>query len=646
MTKFFSSAALIGLALSAAVSASAAGLDVQGFDGFVSRISCPAPIETVTATPAFKTPEVAVPTTKQNAAPAVFTRLCAGDMDVFYAYRAEMTGNGELESAIITKNLNGDFVSKQEFEYTEKEAWPLVCSNYIAADPQGNEWTYVGHMKYEYDDLGRVTAAENVDETAIYSCVRYEYIYDTDLPLYNTQICYTMNYDMEWENYQMGTYEFDSNGNTIQECFYSWDFESEDWMPAYKKAAEYNEVGWQTFYANWLWDAQNGEWTGYDEWSDNVSYRWEYNQAGDVTVEYGYVWENGAWSNYQKKINEYNTSGLRTRFDWLYWNRAEQDWTGLDTWGKWASMKYNQYELFEYDEFGRMVAEDVFTQNDSGEYRNNYRFVNEYTELEEGGLETTKYSGNVLSDEYKPYNKVIERTNHFDEETFYGSYNLTNDNWVMNQEVETTFDDYGFYIGSESYVNNGGVRRKQSKELNTYADDFNPLLGYFTPACVEHWVATGAGEGEWKKKDQVDYLWGPRDVMISAISYDFLMSDGCRTQGFDMEFDFAASTAEIIYWPDVNKTTAFYENKTLSATGYVNFQYYNGVDEWDKEYSYIRTYIYTPRGETGVETTSAAVPNVVEVARYDATGASITSAQKGFNIIRYSDGTSRKVMVK
>lgn len=53
-----------------------------------------------------------------------------------------------------------------------------------------------------------------------------------------------------------------------------------------------------------------------------------------------------------------------------------------------------------------------------------------------------------------------------------------------------------------------------------------------------------------------------------------------------------------------------------------------------------------PEVELGIQETTTANANATEVARYNIKGQRLTDAEKGINIIKYSDGTVRKVMVK
>lgn len=81
--------------------------------------------------------------------------------------------------------------------------------------------------------------------------------------------------------------------------------------------------------------------------------------------------------------------------------------------------------------------------------------------------------------------------------------------------------------------------------------------------------------------------------------------------------------------------------------------------EYETIYNYV-AYVTTSEGETfygemrtfstsadpdGIEEVVAS-KDAVEVARYDVQGRQITKPQKGINIIRYSDGSTRKVMVR
>ena len=102
--------------------------------------------------------------------------------------------------------------------------------------------------------------------------------------------------------------------------------------------------------------------------------------------------------------------------------------------------------------------------------------------------------------------------------------------------------------------------------------------------------------------------------------------------------------------------------QTVEAEGYVMEASLTGLD-FNSEYCYV-AFVKTSEGETfygeqrtfttgedptgidGIRNDSANGSDVHEVARYNMQGLRITSPERGLNIVRMSDGTVRKVMVK
>ena len=96
--------------------------------------------------------------------------------------------------------------------------------------------------------------------------------------------------------------------------------------------------------------------------------------------------------------------------------------------------------------------------------------------------------------------------------------------------------------------------------------------------------------------------------------------------------------------------------KKVLASGVMMTATLEGL-EYNKTYSYV-AFVTTEKGETfygeiqnftdfddGIDDVKAA-EEVIEVARYDIQGRKIAGPQKGINVIRYSDGSTRKVLVK
>ena len=99
--------------------------------------------------------------------------------------------------------------------------------------------------------------------------------------------------------------------------------------------------------------------------------------------------------------------------------------------------------------------------------------------------------------------------------------------------------------------------------------------------------------------------------------------------------------------------------KTVLASGNVMTATLEDL-EYETTYCYV-AFVTTSEGETffgetqffktnvdpdGIGGVKAAEEEVTEIARYDLNGRKLDKPQKGLNIIRYSDGTTRKVLIK
>lgn len=550
---------------------------------------------------------------------------------------------GEQMDSVVGLYLTGDLMSKQTFEFTENGR-PLVCRNYVPT-PDRTAFQYSGHYKYEYDNQGRIISAENVEVNYPGSCQRIEYSYSGNSHSYNVQIAYLMDEQGEWTPFQKGEYNFDANGNTIEETYYLWTEDANDWIPVKKSTASYNEMSRLTSFFPYIWDEDTSDWVG-DTYSYNSAQRFEYTQNGNDALIANYEWLNGEWIEYFNTVFSYNDASLLIKKERLYWNREKQDWTGAESWGPWGDIQYNEYETYEYDDYGRCIIDDVFTSK-SGEYVNYYRITNTYTELENGEIEKVYMSGAVNTEGvYAPYSKNVQHFNKFGSETYYCSYRIANGEWIPQQEEIRYMDEYNWFLGGDYYNYFNGERKPSSKERFIYPNNFDPTLGYETPIEGRHWVGGGSEEDDgWRLKHVDCFTWGPRDVMIGFINYDYLQSDGNKTSGWEIEYDFTANTSDIFMWPDVNKGNAYYENKTIKSVNYSNYLYWDSNDEWQPEYSYEFQYFYSPRISTGINSLES--DNcVVEVARYDLMGRRLAQPIEGINIVQYSDGTSKKELIK
>ncbi|MBD5356910.1 MAG: hypothetical protein HDR88_07910 [Bacteroides sp.] len=635
-TKFGLAVVAVGMVFS---SASAEMIGNIEFPGFVKHIEKPIPSKESNARDLPQSPIEALKKATRKA-PSRFVGWNA-ENPFMPSFVAKSADDGEKMDSVVGIRLDGSLMSKQVFSFTETGR-PLESLNYLPT-PDGTAFQYAGHYAYEYDGLGRLISAEQTDVDYPNRSQRIEYGYSGDAELYNLQIAYIMDSEGDWMPYQKGEYTFDANYNTTEEVYYSWGEDVSAWLPAKKTVATYDEMNRVTSYFPYTWDSETNDW-GYMSGSAD-GHRYEYTQNGSYALKADYEWRNNQWIEFYRIVDTYNDAALMVKREHLYWNREKQDWSGAETWGRWDREYFNSYEIYDYDEYGRNTQTNTFT-SESGEYVNSYRITTSYGNLENEETEKIAMNGSVKADgTYTPSMKVVQHFNKFGSETYYAAYRDNQGEWAQQSEEIRYMDEYNWFLGGDYYVFVNGERKPDSKERFIYPDDFDPTLGYQTPIEGRQWLGTGIGDtADWKLRTVNNFTWGPRDVMIGYVNYDYMQSDGNKTTGWEMEYDFAANAANIFMWP-TNNNQVYYENKTLKSIHYDNPQYWNGNDEWMPEYSYTFTYFYSPRTNTGIE--AAELPNgVVETERYDLMGRPLTEPTTGINIVRYSDGSSRKVMVK
>ena len=85
----------------------------------------------------------------------------------------------------------------------------------------------------------------------------------------------------------------------------------------------------------------------------------------------------------------------------------------------------------------------------------------------------------------------------------------------------------------------------------------------------------------------------------------------------------------------------------ISADGrYISGYAYYATDWFDDSPAYYVTYIIDTKGGAGVDEISAGAVDATPVAIYTLDGKRVNEMTKGINIIRMSDGTTRKVIRK
>jgi len=170
--------------------------------------------------------------------------------------------------------------------------------------------------------------------------------------------------------------------------------------------------------------------------------------------------------------------------------------------------------------------------------------------------------------------------------------------------------------------------------------------------------------GEWVGLDPTNtsyfeptvHTYAKIDVQNNTASvkgYAMRGSDNVASQGFKYWKSAAGARAQ-----SGNKVSVPADAKTVEASGQVMTAELTGLD-YESSYSYV-AFMTTTEGQTfygevqsfqtGVDTSGIDSPTTAEeayeVARYDVKGRRISTPQRGLNILRLSDGSVRKVMVK
>ena len=221
--------------------------------------------------------------------------------------------------------------------------------------------------------------------------------------------------------------------------------------------------------------------------------------------------------------------------------------------------------------------------------------------------------------------------------------------WRRTDWTEDFASNFGtayLYKGTmEGYIRNLNIDKlwkyRPYYESNAGNRHYGDWVG-IDPTNISYFVPTVHTYSMINLIDNLAEIWG----------YVMRGTDNITSQGF-------------MYWSTGSASSRRNANgipsdaKTILASGNVMTATLENLD-YDTEYCYL-AFVTTSEGETfygepqtfrtgegdpdGIESLKAA-DEVTEVARYDIEGRKIDKPQKGINIIRYSDGTTRKVLVK
>lgn len=549
----------------------------------------------------------------------------------------EASAKQQMDS-VVRKSTIGNNISKQIFTYNN-QGEPLRADNFIA-DGNGG-WILYNFYNYEYDNLNRIIMREMISSDNPYENVRYEYFYDNSTPYYTSQIIYC--YDWESEEmipFQKGEYVYDNEGRALEQSFFNWNNEEGIWNITGRETVSFDNLGRQTSYFQYSLEYTTGELVG----ENGETYIYVGDTETDAEVD-GYLWENGDWLKYLRHIYTYE-DGLLMKNEFLYWNRSNQDWSGNDTFGPFEILQNNVCNLYTYDEERRLIRTVGAQLNEEGEYVDTYEDNYTYTALENGRTEIELLQSFMWQGPYiSPFKREIRHINSFGAECYYKnfSYMYGEEPRATSEEIRD-IDDNNIYHGGVFYGftnDEANTRYGQSKEEFLYAADWNGLT--YTPCTGKHWTGTGyESDDTWQETTMDEFVWHD-DIMIGQSHSQWMDGTPFKESQWETSFNYDRSAEDIIAWASSLDVYGADEYQLISFEQYYDFDYDGSWDTEGYAASYRDEYYYSAFDTSSV----AAVPNpeAVEIARFDLMGHRIAEPTKGINIVRYSDGTSRKVFV-
>lgn len=551
-------------------------------------------------------------------------------------YKVSEVKAQEKMDSVVRTSVDGEPVSLQTFTYTDTGKY-LRANNFILNNK--GSWELYSYYNYEYDAADRLIMSEEINVTDEFQNQRYEYGYNGNSDNYAWDIYYSPNYETgEMEPLQKGEYQYDNEGRPIDQTFFYWDSYTNEWIIFGRETVSFDDLGRQTSYYTYV---QNDSYTGL------VGDRGEeYIYVGDTDTDAevdGFVWENDAWLKYERHIYTYE-DGRLLKNEFLYWNRAAQDWSGNDTYGMYDNLFLNEYTVYTYDESGRLTSMKAYSMNSAGTYINSSIDSYTYADLENGHIERVREQQVMWQGPYlSMIKKEIQHFNAFGAETYYKNYS-----WLSGQERATDeqirdIDDNNCYHGGVFYGftdDEANTRYGQSKEEFGYPADWDHVNE--TPSYGMHWRGTGNDtDDSWVETTRDEFVW--HDIyLIGNTHYEWENGEPHAQASYLFDYDYTVLAEDIWAWPMTRERTPYKLlicRQNYDADG-------DGIWDTDGYYmSYIDTYYYSMVDQSNVKNIISQ-NSEIETDRFDLSGRRLSAPVKGVNIVKYSDGSVRKVLVK
>ena len=547
----------------------------------------------------------------------------------------------KLDSLVTYNGDKTDPVAKQAFVYNAA-GLPSVCYNYVPDHITGKKWIDAVQYRYTFDSKNRLIEAVSLTDSA--NGFKYQYIYTSDNQPYTTKLYSTLA-DGQWTLTEKAEYAYDDYGNTVLEAYYSSSDNGATWIGSRKVTATYNEDGKFTSDYTYTWDNDSADWVG-----DNTSYGHKYYYRSDGQDDWieTFYWENGKWSNYYREYYTYDDKGQNVKYERTFWNREHQDWLGGDTWGDNSWVKNNALSEYVYDDKGRNTLEWAYSRTRDTEYKPNFKRTRDYTEMDNGRLKNEeKVYYKITSDEFELYNHRTIVTNTYGAECYYLNRQYVGKGLPLRStdEIVRDIDDTNnCYYGAVFYLftnDSANTRYRQTKETNYFDENGNRYMTIHQRATLK--------DSTWVDYDKYILSWENDGTglfnLVGAHLYSYVGGEFRYAQGYQFTIDYTVPVANLILWPISNINELYYKYKTDECVGKVN----NNINMPDDSgvQQTIYSYYYSPVTQTdGISHTASQPTEKKEVARYDVAGREVAPNSKGLLIVKYSDGSVQKMIMK
>ena len=428
-------------------------------------------------------------------------------------------------------------------------------------------WTLYNERKYEYNDHGDAVKQETYVDGSISERYLTEYKYVPVVYYGDTVIERRYGLEEYWSSSRTGVfapsykrqYDFDKNGNTIFESYYSsWDTLTSAWGYGYMEERMYDDNNHLTSEVYSTWDAGKGVWVGsskelsvYDESGDRIKREYFYGKqdsvantvwipqsleethkddAGHVILELrSYYWDTttDSWGSASKTEWTYSDAGQVTSKAEYYMRDGQ--WYGSNKTG------------YEYNAAGLIIAQSDYSfdySNPDSSYVTNRV---EYTYTESGESKdiftyTYDWYGDTLQLASK---KIAEITDGRITAYVTSTYDSWNAEWTPQSRTTFTYADNGMVTTLESQWVSYDSIWQDTKQETLLLDSLGRTL-YIESYSYSSWYDMWVGD------DKAEYAYDERGKVIMEAYYNWDRGDSAWVGSYKYEEAYNAQGKEIL----------------------------------------------------------------------------------------------------